>query len=72
MCCCCGAHPGQTHLALTINSGILLVFFIIMSCVMVSSTKDYKYIKAYIEIEQTDLNTNYNSYSKKRWVRRLL
>ena len=65
MCCCCGAHPGQTHLALTINSGILLVFFLIMACVMVSSTKDYKYIKAYIESEQTYLNTNYNSYSKK-------
>ena len=52
-CCnCCAAKPNQSHLALTINSGILLVLFTIMSCVMVSTTHDYKLVKAYIEMHQ--------------------
>ena len=62
MCCCCGASPNQSHLALTINSGILFALFLIMSCVMVSSTNDYKIVKAFIESHESS-NSGNNIYS---------
>ena len=62
MCCCCGATPNQSHLALTINSGILLLLFTIMACVMVSSTNDYKAVKLFIEAQEqvNKLEINYS------------
>ena len=56
MCCCCGSNPNQSHMALTVNSIILLIFSIIMACLMVSSTDDYKYIKSYIEANENNEN----------------
>ena len=65
-CCCCCGSPNQTHIALTINTGILFILFLIMACVMVSSTNDYKIVKAYIgTYENFDFSNWSNQYPRR-------
>ena len=63
MCCCCGANPNQTHIPLTVNSIILLIFSIITASLMVSTTDDYKYVKAYIEANENNQDNSNTYYS---------
>ena len=65
-CCCCCGSPNQTHIALTVNTGILFILFLIMACVMVSSTNDYKIVKEYIDTYEKFDFSNWSNYLSRR------